>query len=195
MLNVKQKSSGMSLIEITIATGLISILAVLVSATLSLGLKSYRTNRQNIRLQDKVARVVREFESSARAASRITAANGGELAFLRYYDLTSTSPTLVRYFVQDKQFKVGKTAPTGTPPNVVYPPENETIDFLVDDLANPTSLFTYYDGNNNLLAQPASIADVKMAGLDISLDIDLTKSPVAITESTKVNLRNTKKNL
>jgi len=186
---------GMTLIEVTISISLISLLALITSRFLVQGLKVYRLNQQRITIEERAARVMREFEFSTRAATQIVTASDNELSFYRYYDLSSPEPTLVRYFIEGSQFKVGRTQPVGAEPDITYPPENEIIDFLVDDLSGTQPLFTYYEGSGNQLSQPVSISSVRMIGLSITLDKSPTLPPASITESTVVQLRNMKENL
>ncbi|OQA03005.1 MAG: hypothetical protein BWY68_00861 [bacterium ADurb.Bin400] len=146
-------------------------------------------------LQEQAARVMREFELSTRAATELVTANPGELEFYRYYDLTSVSPTKVRYFMNGGTFLVGKTKPVGVPPGVIYPPENEEVDFLIENVVNGSSIFNYYDDNNSELTSPFNISSVKMVRLTISLDRNPDALPNMITETTVINLRNMKRNL
>ncbi len=185
---------GFSLVEMVMVVALVSMLTVVITAFLSQSIKSYRIKRQSVDLEEKAAHAMREFEKTTRAASEIKTAGVNELMFLRYFDLTSISPTQVRYFVDGTQFKVGLTQPVGDPPNVTYPPENEVIDLLINDVTNTDSLFKYYDGGNEELSVPVNITNVKMISLSISLDKN-NLPPAPITETTIVSLRNMKDNL
>jgi prepilin-type N-terminal cleavage/methylation domain-containing protein len=188
------QSKGLTIIEMTVVIGILSILTVIMSQFIARSLKTYRSAHQNVDLQEKTSQVLREFEFSTRAATEILTADSDELTFYRYYDIsTSSSPTKIRYFVEGNIFKVGKSLPVGMPPNVTYP--NETIDFLVEDLVNPGQIFHYYDNQGQELNQPVALSAVTMIGLEFTLDKDPDKPPAAITEITKVDLRNMKKNL
>lgn len=183
-----------TIVEMIVVLGLLSVLTVIMSQFIARSLKTYRSAHQNVELQEKTAQVLREFEFSARAATEITTASPNELTFYRYYDIsTSSSPTKVRYFVDGNVFKVGRSLPVGTFPNVTYP--NETIDLLVEDLVNSDQIFHYYDNQGQELNQPVIIPNITMVGLEFTLDKDPNQPPSAITEITKVNLRNMKKNL
>jgi hypothetical protein len=157
-------------------------------------LKTYRIKNQSVKLEENAATVMREFERSARAASKIITASDNEFTFYRYFDLTSPEPTQVRYFMVGGSFRVGLTPPHGVQPNITYPATDETIDLLIEDVRN-TDLFQYFDGNSNQLSSPIDISEVRMANLKITLDKDPDKVPEAITETTSVSFRNLKDNL
>ncbi|MFA4996107.1 MAG: prepilin-type N-terminal cleavage/methylation domain-containing protein [Patescibacteria group bacterium] len=190
-----KNKKAFSLIEMVVVVALVSMITVVVTAFFSESVKTYRLKRQSVDLEEKAAQVMRKFEITTRAASKVTKADNNELIFLRYFDLTSVSPTQVRYFMDGNQFKIGLTQPSGTEPNIIYPPENETIELLINDVANADLLFTYFDGSNAELNLPINITNLKMIGLSISLDKNGDLPPASITETTKVSFRNMKDNL
>lgn len=194
MEQIKNKK-GFSLIEMIVAVSLISALSLVLASFLVQSMKNYRLKKQSVELQEKAAHVTRDFEWQVRAADELLEADASELKFYRFFDLTSTSPTQVRFFSEGSQFKIGLTEPVGVEPNVTYPANNENIDLIVDNLVNSNSLFKYYDGNAQELTMPVNLANVRMVGLVFSLDRDTNLPPLPITESTKVMLRNMKDNL
>ena len=107
---------------------------------------------------------------------------------MRYFDLTSIHPCAV--FCGWNSIKVGLTQPVGDPPNVTYPPENEVIDLLINDVTNTDSLFKYYDGGNEELSVPVNITNVKMISLSIS-----DKTPTACSNYGNNNCLYMKDNL
>ncbi|MCL5410268.1 MAG: type II secretion system GspH family protein [Patescibacteria group bacterium] len=194
-MRLQKNKKAFSLIEMVVTIALVSMITVIVTAFLSESIKSYRMKRQSVKLEENAAQVMREFEISTRAANEIIRASNNELVFLRYFDLTSASPTQVRYFIDGNTFKIGMTQPVGSEPNVTYPSENEVIDLIIKDVVNTDLLFKYYDGSNLELAMPVNITDIRMVGLSISLDKNGNLPPAPITETTIVSLRNMKDNL
>lgn len=192
---IHKNRKAFSLIEMIVVIALFSILTVVVTAFLAESIKSYRLKRQNVELEDRAAQVMRDFEITTRAANKIIQANENELVFLRYFDLTSTSPTQVRYFIDGSKFKIGLTKPVGIEPNITYPSSDETIDLIINDVVNTDLLFKYYDGGNIELTEPVNITNIKMINLSISLDKNGSLPPAPITETTRVSLRNMKDNL
>jgi prepilin-type N-terminal cleavage/methylation domain-containing protein len=194
-MKFRKNKKAFSLVEMVVTIGLVSIITVVVTAFLSESIKTYRIKRQSVELEENAAQTMREFEITTRAASKIIKADSSELTFLRFFDLTSTSPTQVRYFVDGNVFKVGITKPVGIDPNITYPTENEQIDLLIHDVVNTNSLFKYYDGSNNELSLPIDNTNLRMISLSISLDKNGNLPPAPITETTTVSLRNMKDNL
>ena len=192
---IRHTKSGFTLIEMTVVIALVSILTVIVSVFLSQSIKSYRLKSQSADLQDKAAHVMREFEQTARAASGVVTTSETEFKFYRFFDLTSTYPTQVRYFLDGNKFKIGVTDPVGTAPNITYPAGNEKITLIIENVVNLDVLFKYYDGNGELLTDPVDPINTKMVELTISLDQNPGVPPDAISETTKINLRNMKDNL
>lgn len=192
----KTKKLGFTLIEMVVVTAIVSMLTVVIASFLTASMKSYRIKRQSIDLEQKSAQVMRDFERNTRAASQIITADSNQLTFLRYFDVSSTTPpTQVRYFVVGNKFEIGLTEPQGTPPNVTYPSGSEKIDLIINDVTNPVSLFTYFDGNGTQLPAPTTITNIRMMGLSISLDKNGAMPPAPITETTRISLRNMKDNL
>ena len=184
-----------TLIEMVVVTALVMIIAALVSVFLTRSLASYRISRQSVLLEENAAGAMRTFERGARAAIEIQSADPSEFSFLRYTDLTSEAPVKVRYFVDGGSFKVGITEPSGSFPIITYPTENESIDLIIDNVTNTTTLFNYFDGANDELSGSFNIASVRMVSLTISLDKNGDLPPAPITQVTKISLRNMKNNL
>lgn len=194
-LSTRRKFRGLTLIEVLVTATLAAILFLIVTNMITSNLKLYHKNQKSIALEEKMAQVMREFEYSTRAASQIISADENNLVYLRYYDLASPAPVQVRYFVIGNQFEVGRTQPVGTPPNVLYPSENEEIVLLIEGLSNSGSLFSYYDSNGNLLPLPVDIVQTKMVELGMTLVDNGSNPPSTVSGSTRVNLRNMKTNL
>jgi len=192
---IRHTKSGFTLVEMIVVIALVSLLTVIVSTFLSQSIKSYRLKSQSADLQEKAAHVMREFEQTARAASSVLTASETEFKFYRFFDLTSTYPTQVRYFLDGNKFKIGLTEPEGTAPNITYPTGSEKITLIIEDVVNLDVLFKYYNGNGELLIDPVDPVNAKMVELTISLDQNPNAPPESVSETTKINLRNMKDNL
>lgn len=192
---LNRKGSGFTIIEMIVVISLISIITLLVVSMLVTSLKTYRTKKQVVDAQEKVAAVMREFEQTTRAADELISVGQNELSFYRFYDLTSVSPTKVRYFIDGNQFKVGLTQPEGIPPSITYPSSGEKIDLIIPDVINSAEIFNYYNGNGDILTGTIDSTNVKMIRLTISLDKNGDLPPGPTTETTEVMLRNMKNNL
>ena len=181
------------MIEMIVVLAILSIISLILSRFLVHGFATYQLSREGIDSEEKVARVMRDFEFSLRSTTGLTIASDKELSFYRLYDLTSSSPKKIRYFMDGNVFKVGVTEPVGTAPNISYPAAGEKIDYLIE---NVTDLeLKYFDDNNMEMALPVNLPAVRMVGLSISVDRDPNREPLPVGQSTKVSLRNLKKNL
>lgn len=105
----------------------------------------------------------------------------------------------VRYYLSGKNLMRGYLVPTGSP--LVYNNANETNTVSVANIYNSstTPIFEYYDtnyaGTTTALSFPVNIPSVRMVKITVVIEKDPNKSPVPITVTTKVNLRNLKDNL
>ena len=190
-----KKKKGITLVELIVTSGIVVILTLVVTVIMVRSISAYRLSNKSVSLQEDAAKVMREFEYSARAASEIVTADSDEFTYLRYFDLVSSSPSQVRFFVDGNQLKMGRVEPVGVEPSVSYPPENEAVTLLVENLINPTEVFYYYDDNSALLSEPIAESGIRMAEIVVTLDDDPSNTPEAVTEQTKVQFRNLKTNL
>jgi len=195
MKKYDKRKKGFSLVEMLVALAIFSTISILLATFLSQSLKAYRIRKEESDEQQKASHIMREFEKTARAATEILTADENELRFYRYFDLTSSSPTQIRYFIEGSEFKIGQTEPVGVEPNITYPQSAETIHLIVEDVENPNLIFQYFNGEKNTLSAPVDTTKIRLIKLTISLDQDPSKPPVAVTETTEVSLRNLKDNL
>lgn len=189
------QKNGFTVIEMVVVSGILAILAVLTSTMIVSSLKNYRIKNQSVQTEEKVAAVMREFEQKVRAANRIELVSANEFIYYRFFDSNSTSPTKVRYFMDGNQFKVGLTKPVGSEPNITYPPEVEEIDLVIGDVVNSDSLFKFFNGSNVEVTDYQNIPAMTMIQITIELDKNGDAPPAKISGTTKVSLRNMKRNL
>ena len=194
-IKIRKFKKGFSIIEMVAVTGIVAIISIVVSTMLVSGLKTYRTKRLVVDAEEKIASVMRAFEQTTRAASQLGSIGENQLTFYRFYDLTSVSPTQVRYFLDGNQFKIGLTQPSGIEPNITYPASSEQVSLIIPDVNNPDHLFDFYNGNNDLLSGNISLSNVKMIRFTISIDKNGVAPPGPTEGTTKVMLRNMKSNL
>jgi len=201
-MKIKHKK-GMSLLETLITITFIAVIGILVVVLLSRTLHSYRSNQETIRVQDKVAAAMRDFESVARGATEVITADSDQFEFYTYLAGDAhPAPSKIRYFFEEDAIKKGRIGPEGSGPDYTYPPENEVVEILSEDIIS-SELFLYYSDVNfdydneeaTLLESPISTTAVRMINIRISSDKDPNLPPETITEVTLVSLRNLKNNL
>ncbi len=185
-----------SLVEIIITTALFATLTTIITQFIVSNIKLYQQNYKKNVVENRIAQTMREFEFSTRAASSIDNISANQISYYRYFDLESEYPKLVRYYVEGNQFKVGQTDPIvnvdGTPPS--YPLDQEECVLLIDGLENTTSLFKYFDEDNQELTSEIQISEIRMIKLNIVLtEKNMESKP--LTGTTTVSLRNIKDNL
>ncbi len=202
MKPVRNHTRGFTLIEIIVATTLASVLTLIFTNFVSKGIQLYRLNNAQVNLLERVERVMREFEQSTRAANKIVSARSNELIYERYYKIDAAAepcPTQVRYFVSGDQFMVGETVLTLDGSSCVPGSAAESVELVIDYLAETVNLFTYFNESSGALAARVDgtfvVGEIKMVGLSIALDKNRLVIPQPVSAGTKVNLRNLKKNL
>ncbi len=197
--------SGFTLVETLIT--LIIFLIVLVG-TLNLYNDTINTNNAltgNLNAQLEIREAFRSMLSYIRSASPSAAGaytidTASSTYFAFYSDIDNDGiKEKVRYFLSGNTLKMGVIKPTGNPP--VYVAANEKISALISDVANPvaTPIFSYFDSSYNgstaALPVPINIPAVRLIKINVLIDHDPTKPPVAISFSTQVSIRNLKDNL
>lgn len=106
----------------------------------------------------------------------------------------------VRYYLDapTKKLKKGVITPSGSP--LTYS-GSEELSIVINDVVNGTStpIFTYYDSNytgtTSPLTYPIDTLAVRLVKVNVIIDKDPNRSPVPITVSSQVSIRNLKNNL
>lgn len=189
------KKPAFTLIELIIVVGMISVLAALISVLFVRSIHSYEISRKEMELEAKGTAVMEDFESETRSATKIVLNSQNSLTYYRFFDLTSLNPSQVRYFISGNQLKIGITPPIIIGQNVTYPSQNEVIKTVADNLIDTSNIFSYFDSNGSELSDPINPAQIRMIGINISMDNDVNNPPGPVVDSTKVSLRNLKDNL
>jgi prepilin-type N-terminal cleavage/methylation domain-containing protein len=195
---------GFSLAEIIVA---IAIGSVIFMAVFYFGQDIFSFNsiaQSNLSAQSDARHVLKNIVAQLRSASPgsngaypIALANATNLTF--FVDLDNDSlKEQVRYFLAGNELKMGVTKPTG--PTHIYNLANEQVISLVKDMSNGTTpIFDYFDSNyagtGNPLTIPVTITAVRFIRITLIIERDPNKSPVPITVTSQVFLRNLKDNL
>jgi prepilin-type N-terminal cleavage/methylation domain-containing protein len=199
---LKNKKSGFTLMETLVAMAIFIIVVMPVSFFFRnvWVYNSFLTGALSD--TDAGRRVLKIFTSEVRTAS--TANTGayaigaaGVSSFTFYADIDNDGlKEKVRYFLSGTSLQKGVIKPTGSP--LIYNSANEKITTLIDKLAN-SLLFEYYDrnydGTTAAMSYPLNIPSIRLIKVTIVLDMDPNRSPVPMTFSTQVSIRNLKDNL
>jgi len=195
--------SGMSMIEVMIA---ISILVIGMGGFSILFLRSWLTN--GFILESGIAssaasRVVRETVAELRKVRQADdgdypVESGDDFDFTAYIDIDGDGATeRIHYYLENRQFKRGITEPTATQP-VTYPVGDQTVTVLTSDVANEPDepVFFYYNENypgdttGNPMPTPVVIADVRIVGVRLFINIDPNRDPEHTVIESSAELRN-----
>jgi prepilin-type N-terminal cleavage/methylation domain-containing protein len=200
----KMCNKGFTLMEILVTIAIFSLIMIAIGTfarntfyynnIFSNGLTSY--DEANKLLQP-IASEIRSASPSSLGAYNIESAT--DTSFVFFTDTNNDGlKERVRYFLSGTALRRGVIAPTGSP--LKYLTANEVIKDIVPNLKNgTTAIFTYYDTNYNgstaPMTQPVSITTIRLVKITLIIDIDPNRSPIPVTISTQVSLRNLKDNL
>lgn len=199
-----KNNRGFTLVEVLVTMGIFLVIlgaiglfardTIFYNNVFSGGLTSYD---QAKKVLQPVSSEIRSASPSSLGAYSIESAT--DTSFVFFTDTNSDGlKERVRYFLSNNVLKRGVISPSGSP--LQYLSANEVITDVVTNLKNgATPIFTYYDsnynGNTNPLTQPVSITTIRLVKITLMIDVDPNRSPLPMTVTTQVNLRNLKDNL
>jgi type II secretory pathway pseudopilin PulG len=113
-----------------------------------------------------------------------------------FYIKTATTINRVRYYLQSGTLYKGVTIPTGNP--AIYNLAQETVTPVQQAMATGVgdSIFTYYDGNGNALAQPVNVTQIRNVQMALKIYLQGSRNNInTYTVSASATIRNLKDNL
>lgn len=198
--NKKLKSeSGFTLVEIVVTFGIIVFVMVIFNTYIT---GSYRTisfidefneavesAKKGINIMNQE---IREADNAANGSYTIEAANEQEIIFYSDLDIDSATEK-IRYYLDGTELKKEVTEAGALPYNYSGTP---TVSVLSQYVQNEdTPIFTYYDENNNLIADPpASINQIRLIHTYLEINVTPERAPVNYAIETNVHIRNLKAN-
>ncbi len=194
---------GFSLIELIIVLGILSLMVVVVGSFTTDVFRVSRIINVTLSRNEQTRRTLGSFVNELRTAAisslgtyPIAAATSTNLTFYSNLDQDALKERL-RYFVQGTTLKRGVLKPSGNP--LAYNPANETITDSVQNLLNPTDIFSYFDNTYNgqtaPLAFPVTITSLRLVRIHVRVDTTPNESPSPFDLTSEVMLRNLKDNL
>jgi len=204
MIKNNKKTTGFTLIEILIVSGLL-VLFLVALATFGRDLfvfndrygLSFSADSNAKSALKKLTAELRAAESSATGGFLIEMVASTSLIFFSDPDGDGVRERL-RYFIEDRSLKRGLTEPSGNPP--VYVSGDEKIQTLIADLLTASSTFVYfnndYDGtaSSTPLTEPIDVQAVKMARFVFVIQAPSNRAPAPYTVQSEVMIRNVKDN-
>ena len=141
---------------------------------------------------------LRSLAPSANGAYPLTTAGTSTIVF--FSDITGTGVVdQITYSLIGNTLYKAVIIPSGSP--AVYNTSSQSTTSLVANVRNASStpVFQYfdqnYDGTTQPLAQPVTVTSVHTIKINLTLDTDPNHSPLPVTYSATVQLRNLKTNL
>jgi type II secretory pathway pseudopilin PulG len=204
MLNLKNKKSGITLVEVMVSMSILVMISLIVfvfqndiytftsifSETLTIQNKSVKTLKT-------ITSEVRNLSYSSLGSYPIVEAE--ENSFVFYSDVDGDQlKERVRYFLDGDVLKKGVIKPTGIP--LVYNSGDEVVIELLDNIVNGViPIFQYYDdsysGVGSSLEHPIQISSVRLLKMNLVIDYDVNNPPGAFSLTTQISMRNLKDNL
>jgi type II secretory pathway pseudopilin PulG len=202
MEQYRHRTRGFSAIEVIVWIGIFVIVMVAVTSSI---VYFYTANKGAINEANAVAgaqdsinammTAIRETGFSSNGAYPIISMAGNDLRFyaavpnqtfveeVHFYVATTTSTTSAAALYE------GIIIPTGDPPSYANPEATSTLTSYVQNLAQGTSTFTYYDGNGNIISDYTQIQNLRFVTVNLILNVDPT-NPHAVDLRSSAAMRN-----
>jgi len=207
MKNIKNKHSGMSLMEILVTLGIFLLVTTMIWMFVkqsyffqSFALEQTTSINEAPTRVEILVKEVREAMPADTGAYPIESADAFELVFFSDYD-RDVSVERVRYFLDGSDFIKAVTEPSGSP--LAYLPENEVQTVISRYVRNSQDepVFSYYNGDypgdttHNPLATPADPLTLRLVNVRLKINAIPEKAPKEFILESDVQIRNLKDNL
>ncbi len=195
----------MTLVEVLIALA-IFIAVMIAVATFEVNIFSYNSHVSNSFQTSQTAQVIlktmltelRKAAPGANGAYPLVNAGSTTISFFSDANNDGTMEQITYSFVGTTMYRA-TINPTGFPGS--YNLANQSTSTIMTNVRNGTTtpVFQYFDnaynGTSSPLVQPVTATSVSLVKINLTLDIDPNRSPIPVTYSVQVGLRNLKTNL
>ena len=196
---------GMTLVEIIVAIAILIIVMIAVS-TFQYNVLDYNRHSQTAltnvgdatNILKYMSKELRTMSPSVTGSYPILSVATSSITF--YSDIEGDgTKEQIRYYIASTTLYRGIIVPSGSP--MTYNPTDESKSTIATGVRNATSsaLFEYfnglYGGNEQPLTYPITIFTIRLVKINITIDSDPRRSPVPITYTTQISLRNLKDNI
>lgn len=189
-----KKQSGFSLIELLLVVSVLAFVTFAVDELLISTYHNYQYTSDRLNAEQEARISMETISKELRQAITINAISSQSITFLKYENLTDTTPVKIDFYRSNSELIYKKTLPSGIAPNITYPTENETIKKLSTNLIETnTTIFVPYNELNQSINY-SSIGSIKMVGISVKIDMNFHKSPPPFQLDSLVQIRNLKTN-
>ena len=190
---------GMSLVEVIVAIGIFSMIALGVSLFFvriwplqRFAMDSAKAQLSASQSITDLVKLIRNMRQSDSGEYALEESRSDEIIFFADEDGDGTVER-VRLFLSGTNLQMGVINPSGNP--ITYPTNQESIRTIATQVRNgsggyPETLFHYYDDGNEELSGNFSVSDVRMVSIDIYVDVDPSASPIASHFESFASIRN-----
>ncbi len=202
---MKKTTFGFSLVETLVA---VAILTLVIFAATTLQRDIFALNiffQGSLNTQLDARHVIKVMVAELREASPSSLGGypielASTTAITFYSDINNDGlKERVRYYLSGNRVMKGVLSPTGNP--LVYNNANETNSTLITGYVASSTLpmFQYftstYAGTSTPLTYPIDLSRIRLVKISVIIDRDTNRSPVPITVTSQVTIRNLKDNL
>lgn len=197
------RPSGVSLIELIVVIGIAALLGGVVLTLNYDQLRFFHLAQARSEIENstrlalgRTVKTIRDAQPTANGGYPIVTAGTQTLTFYANVDADADIEE-VRFFLNGTLLQRGVIQPVGLP--ATYPAGNEVVTTITTNVQNGAApVFEYFDknylGSGAPLAQPVTLADLRLVRLTLVVDATPTQPPPASTLTTYVQLRNLKDN-
>lgn len=143
-----------------------------------------------------MTKALRETTDGADGSYALVAAEANQLSFYSDIDADANAEEII-YALSDTTITQTIIEPTSAPAE--YVSANGVTKTVASGIVNGTytgnAIFTYYDLNNALLAEPITLSEVTLVKIHLDVNVDPNRVPDTHTIETYVQLRNLNDNL
>lgn len=197
MLVIKKNLKGLTLVEMLVSIGIMSIVMAGMSALFIMVWKSQayqiKLGQASMFASRGVSAVVKNIRQAQQAddgSYLLQSGDNFDVVFFANIDGDGMVER-VHYYLSGDTFFMGITEPAAAPP-YAYPAGDESTTIVSNNVVNSGTeyIFQYYDRNADLLAVPVSPASVRMIEVRLLVDVNPFTSPIPVTVKSRTTLRN-----
>ena len=191
-----RNQNGFTLLELLMVVVITSMMIVAIGTFSVNIINNYQYSEAQVGSSNDILNIMDRMTKVVRGTTKLVTTGSTSLTFYGYFSPRDSVPDLITYSVSATSLQSSDTVATGTGPNYTYDTSGAVVRTLATNLAvGSTPIFTYYDDLGNLLTGAFSASQVKQIGIYVAVNPHPARVPIAISNQTRVTLRNMKTNL